>query len=146
MWANTFQWCFQGRLFFNSFSDSSYSPSHIYLTVYSSQTHPRSKYTTIVLRRLSKVRWNKLLIFGKYLFCMGFNVENWYFCCSLLPSESLITVIMVQSIKSSCTWGDIMSILNLLLQLFGTFDDIYLLVCCFLFFISLLKVKTIAHK
>lgn len=75
---------------------------------------------------------------------MGFTVENWYFCCSLLPSKCLITVIMVQSIKSSSVWGDMMSILNLLLQLFATFDDIYLLVCfCFR---SLLKVKTVGYK
>lgn len=98
----------------------------------------------IVLKRLSKVRWNKLLIVDKYLICMGFTVENWYFCCSLLPSKCLITVIMVQSIKSSSIWGDMMSILNLLLQLFATFDDIYLLVCfCFR---SLLKVKTVGYK
>lgn len=72
---------------------------------------------------------------------MGFNVENWSFCCSLLPPISLIAIIMVQNMKSSCSWGDIMSVLNLLLQFF---DDIYLLLC--FFFISLLKVKTVGPK
>lgn len=84
------------------------SPSHIYLTEYSSQTHHRNKYTMIVLRRLSKVRWNKNFNSKEMSpIHMDFNVENWYVCCYLLPSECLKRVNMDHSaIKSPCSWAD----------------------------------------